>query len=201
MSWFLLFVTNSVVVLIAVLFLVRRIERRIQPTAILEQIRAEIDELMVEFNQTTERNVVLIEERILRLSKLLEEADRRASVLRRDIDVHQGPVRAYGRPKAPSSQMSGGGDTPTRRTPESEIASAAPTNVAPAAASGAASAAPAGGAASKGTAPGPGGAAGDKRAQILDLYEKGIASNIIAARVGTTVGEVELIVSLTQRKR
>lgn len=193
MSSFLLFVINSVVVLIAVLFLVRRIERRIQPTVILEQIRAEIDELMVEFNQTTERNVVLIEERILRLNKLLEEADRRASVLRRDIDAHQGPVRVYARPTvpkptAPESPARAVEDTPTRSTGEPEPAAEASTD---SPAVGASAAVPLN----------PAAAVGDKRARIVDLHEKGIAANIIAARVGSTVGEVELIVSLTQRKR
>ena len=188
MSWFLLFVINSVVVLIAVLFLVRRIERRIQPTVILEQIRAEIDELMVEFNQTTERNVVLIEERILRLNKLLEEADRRANVLRRDIDAHQGPVRAYAKPMTVSPPTPAISDTPDRGTAEPEPAVGASTD---SPAVGVPAAPPSN----------PATAAGDKRARIVDLHEKGIAPNIIAARVGSTVGEVELIVSLTQRNQ
>lgn len=198
MSWFLLFVMNSVVVLIAVLFLVRRIERRIQPTVILEQIRSEIDELMVEFNQTTERNVVLIEERILRMNKLLEEADRRATVLRRDIDAHQGPVRAYASPMVPKPiapsptsakpPIRAVDNLPTRSTGEPETPAGATTDTPVVDASAAVPSKPAV-------------AAGDKRARIVDLYEKGIAPNIIAARVGSTVGEVELIVSLTQRER
>jgi hypothetical protein len=36
--------------------------------------------------------------------------------------------------------------------------------------------------------------------QILSLHRKGIAPNIIANRVGSTVGEIELIISLHDRK-
>jgi uncharacterized protein YoxC len=38
------------------------------------------------------------------------------------------------------------------------------------------------------------------REQVGELHDKGIAPDLIAKRVGTTVGEVELIISLRERK-
>jgi hypothetical protein len=38
------------------------------------------------------------------------------------------------------------------------------------------------------------------RDQVGELHDKGIAPDLIAKRVGTTVGEVELIISLRERK-
>lgn len=42
-----------------------------------------MDALVVEMNHTTERNIALIEERIVRLNKLLKDADNRIVVLQR----------------------------------------------------------------------------------------------------------------------
>ncbi|MCX7786227.1 MAG: hypothetical protein N2442_00860 [Spirochaetes bacterium] len=38
------------------------------------------------------------------------------------------------------------------------------------------------------------------KAEVLDLYNKGISPALIAAKLGTTIGEVELIISLQDRK-
>ncbi len=38
------------------------------------------------------------------------------------------------------------------------------------------------------------------REEVLDLYNKGISPSIIATKLGTTVGEIELIISLQDRK-
>ncbi len=148
----------------AVALLIRRIERRIEPTAVLNQIRGEVDELIVEFNQTTERNIGLLEERIVRLNRLIESADRRVAVLRRELDAHESGTRVY----SDIVQQAA-----VQRRQEHEQQQADKQNE---------------------------GGSEDRRAQIIDLYEKGIAPNIIAARVGTTVGEVELIVSMRRRK-
>lgn len=38
------------------------------------------------------------------------------------------------------------------------------------------------------------------KVDVLELYNKGISPSLIAARLGTTIGEVELIISLQDRK-
>ncbi|TVR32213.1 MAG: hypothetical protein EA404_08055 [Spirochaetaceae bacterium] len=163
MSWFSVLLISLLVTAAAVVLLIRRIERRIEPTAVLNQIRGEVDELIVEFNQTTERNIGLLEERIVRLNRLIETADRRVAVLRRELDAHESGTRVY-------SDIVQQAAVQRRQEHEQQ---ADKQNE---------------------------GGSEDRRAQIMDLYEKGIAPNIIAARVGTTVGEVELIVSMRRRK-
>ncbi len=164
MSWFSVLLVSLLVTAAAVALLIRRIERRIEPSAVLNQIRGEVDELIVEFNQTTERNIGLLEERIVRLNRLIESADRRVAVLRRELDAHESGTRVY------SDMVQ---QAAVQRRQEHEQQQADKQNE---------------------------GGSEDRRAQIIDLYEKGIAPNIIAARVGTTVGEVELIVSMRRRK-
>jgi DNA-binding NarL/FixJ family response regulator len=46
----------------------------------------------------------------------------------------------------------------------------------------------------------PVGSRAERRKEIIELHRKGIAANIIANRMGSTVGEVELIISLADRK-
>ena len=166
MSWFSVLLVNLLVIGTVAFLMVRRIERRIEPAAVLDQIRREVDELIVEFNQTTERNIGLIEERIVRLNRLIETADRRVTVLRRELDAHETGARVY----SDIVQQA----TVQRRSQQEHAEQPG----------------------EQGGDPG----ADDRRLQIIDLHEKGIAPNIIAARVGTTVGEVELIVSLKKRK-
>lgn len=167
MTWFSVLLVNILFTGVALLYLARRIEKRIEPTAVLNEIRAEVDELIVEFNQTTERNIGLLEERIVRLNRIIETADRRLTVLKRETESHDAGVRVYSDIVQQAAVQ--------RREEKAAAESAA----------------------------GPGSeadSAEDRRRQVIDLYEKGIAPNIIAARVGTTVGEVELIVSLRKRK-
>ncbi len=58
-------------------------EKAVTSSSLVEKIRKEIDELVVELNHTTDRNIELIEERIGRLNKLLKDADNRIVALDR----------------------------------------------------------------------------------------------------------------------
>lgn len=155
---------------VALLYLARRIERRIEPSAVLNEIRAEVDELIVEFNQTTERNIALLEERILRLNRIIETADRRITVLKRETESHDAGARVYS-DIVQQAAIQRRQEREEKASEEDSVAGQSETE-----------------------------STEDRRRRIIDLYEKGIAPNIIAARVGTTVGEVELIVSLRKRK-
>ncbi|MDR3312652.1 MAG: hypothetical protein LBS64_05935 [Spirochaetaceae bacterium] len=58
-------------------FFFARFSRRFSPEAMLQDLREEVDKLILENNRTTDRNVTLIEARIRELQALIEEADRR----------------------------------------------------------------------------------------------------------------------------
>ncbi|MFO7782108.1 MAG: hypothetical protein R6W94_10830 [Spirochaetia bacterium] len=170
------------------LLLVRRIDRKLEPGRVVDNIRSEIDGIIVELNQTTDRNIGLVEDRVNRLNALLEQADRRLAVLKREIESRSGSTERYNdilrrAPRAqsdaaPRTQGSASRENGQPESPDRE--GTQHPHAAPA------------GQASEGRAA--------RKKQIVELHRKGIASNIIANRTGTTVGEVELIISLADRK-
>jgi hypothetical protein len=204
MSAILVVVLNVGLAAVIYLLLVRRIDRRLEPGRVVDAIRSEIDGIIVELNQTTDRNIGLIEDRVTRLNALLEQADRRLAVLKREIESRSSSTERYNdivkrapRPETPAT-VSSGSETPGSETPGSETPGretpgrgtpAGPTS--------------GGGAAGTGSVQGgerPVGSRAERRKEIIELHRKGIAANIIANRMGSTVGEVELIISLADRK-
>ncbi len=173
-----LFVVLAVVVagLAAVYLVLRsRIDRsvaRLDPAA---EIRDELASVMVEMNRTTDRNVALLEDRIAQLTQLLADADRKILLLRREGEKHEASRRVYSHLARP----------------------AAARGVERAAADGAASP-------TEGSAPPPPPARPapepSLEARVLMLEREGLAPAAIANRVGSTVGEVELIISLARRR-
>ena len=77
------------------LLLARRIRKLVDPQAVVAQIRREIEELIVELDHTTERNISLMEDKIASLSGVLEKAEKRISILRREAAALAQSERAY----------------------------------------------------------------------------------------------------------
>lgn len=143
---------NGVILSLMYLYFRKKLERAATSSALIETIRRETDELIVELNQTTERNIQLVEERIGRLNKLLKDADNRIVVLERQSE--RAAVKdTYEDLKVP------------RRTPQT-VSTAEPT----------------------------------VRERILQLAAQGFGNAVIAGKVGLTLGEVDLIVSLETSK-
>jgi DNA-binding NarL/FixJ family response regulator len=178
MNSILVVVMNVGLAAVVYLLLVRRIDRKLEPGRVLDNIRSEIDGIIVELNQTTDRNIGLLEDRVNRLNGLLEQADRRLAVLKREIESRSGSTERY--------------NDIVRRAPRTQQPHAAPAAEKTAASDGEKTGDPPANEASEGRA--------TRKKQIVELHRKGIASNIIANRTGTTVGEVELIISLADRK-
>src|SRR6056297_964185 len=68
------------------ILLVRKMHKERSSTAITEQVRAEIDRMIVDLNQTADRNIGLIEQRIQSLGELIKEADHRMTLLQKQTD-------------------------------------------------------------------------------------------------------------------
>ncbi|MFO8064290.1 MAG: hypothetical protein ACQETQ_04350 [Spirochaetota bacterium] len=199
MSLFFAAVLNVGFAAVIYLLLIRRIDRKLEPGRIVEQVRSEIEGIIVELNQTTDRNIGLIEDRVNRLNSVLEQADKRLSVLKREVQSHTAGTERYndiikrsGRPTTVSRERPGGGEP---AGPEN----AGPGTAGTRGASKAASEAAGDSTTDRGEAPKTDSRAA-RRKEIVELHRKGIASNIIANRTGTTIGEVELIISLNDRK-
>lgn len=138
------------------LYLNGKIERRLQIHQIVARARKELEGILVELNQATERNVALVEDRIQQLKKSLEAVDKRLAVLHREMEK-KFPATYH---TVLQKQEVSSPQTDSKEEKPREFS----------------------------------------KAEILDLYNKGISPSLIAARLGTTVGEVELIISLHDRQ-
>jgi hypothetical protein len=136
----------------------RRMDRESSPES---RIREEVNGLMVELNQTTDRNIALIEDRIAGLTDLLSKADKKIGLLRRESEKHDMGAKVYGR--VAQARV-------PERTEETRSADQAPEGKV------------------------------DVRERIVALHRAGFSASLIAARVGAPRGEVELILSLENRK-
>ena len=77
------------------LILKSRLNALVDPKTVLDSIRDEVDRIIVELNSTTDRNVTLLEDKVQTLSGLLEQADKKIGILRREIEKHEMSARVY----------------------------------------------------------------------------------------------------------
>ena len=188
----------------AVVFLVyRSLRKRIDASSaaadLLDQIRAEIGQIMTELNQVTDRNIGLVEGKIAELSRTLEEADKKIVLLSREgeklsvgkrysqlkprVSVLPGALsrgdEAMGAPEAPASEPEGeptrGKDEETPGRIEGQVGNEAGI---------------------QGETPRSAGT----REEVVAMHRQGIDRRLIAKKLHKTMGEIDLIISLEERK-
>jgi hypothetical protein len=155
-----------------------RLRREASAAAQSQELREEVGRLVVELNQTTDRNIALVEDAIARLNELLARADKKIGLLRRETDKHDGGMQMYS------------------RLAEVRAVPAAAPLPGPAAAAASRPDVPA---ARAGVPPAAGPGAAEARTEVVRLARLGFAPALIAGRVGLPLGEVELIVALERR--
>ena len=169
---------NLVIVSVAAWLLTRRMDRRLRPARMLDEIRGEVQSLVVELNNTTDRNVTLLEDRVAALKALLDNADKRIVSMKREIEraergsqtyndiVARARKEAAGAASEVSVQPSGGsragGYGVQDGRSEAQEAETQPLNE-----------------------------------RVIEMHADGISPERIAAKNQVTVGEVELIISLS----
>lgn len=225
--WYTILITLAVDVggLLLIYGLLRdRVRRATSAHAQIAEIREEVSRLLVELNQTTDRNILLLEDRVGHLNDLLAAADKKLGILQREIERHDVGARIYGRIARPAampgtrmdaaiSAAGAGTEAPAAtRAPEPltplavELSPAAPQRVA-AAPRERPPALP-----RTGARPGPAAESaperddeprkrGDVQQRVLMLHRSGFSAALIAGRVGAPVGEVELIIALEERRQ
>lgn len=146
------------------LLLKRKLARALNAAAILGEVREEVNRILVELNQTTNRNITLIEDRIRSLNELLGKTDKRIALLQREAEKQELAARLY-------SEL--GARRPAQ--PEEPPAPASPPEEE-----------------QEGV---------DRNAEVVRLARSGLSPALIGRRMGITLGEVELIISLAQRGR
>lgn len=135
---------------IVYLILKARLNKSVDPKAILESIREEVDRIIVELNSTTDRNITLLEDKVQSLTTLLEQADKKIGILRREIEKHELSVKVY-------SELAGSGKGMQKADEQ------------------------------------------DRQSQVLNLHRQGISPSAIAKRLGITLAEIELIITLASQ--
>lgn len=193
------------------LLLQARLRRALELETFVEGVRREVRGLEIELNEAADRSVSLVEDRLESLRTLLEDADRRILVHRRELGNRKAEAEIYDRlgrrsPEAASS--------PARRTPASLPVSA--------------EALPEAGGEDRGEDPfeaaDRGGADPIRldlarrlpeatrsresvipprplRERALELHDRGFSPDLIATRLGATVAEIELLVSIEEGRR
>ena len=220
--------------LVLLWFLLRaRIRRFLEIDNLLSGVRDEARALVMELNETADRNVSLVEDRIVALRSLLDEVDRRMGVARRELESRETEREVFERlrrrrpilPEAGSERppislvvpQDEGGASPRGAPPPPAEIDAAPGDRAarghspgdvpiPLSLRGARrpEAVPVEPVPRRipevGLSPDPIAPARSQREEAMDLYRKGFSADIIAARLGATVAEIELIVEMEERR-
>ncbi len=198
-----------------------RVRRATSAAAQIAELRDEVSRLVVELNQTTERNIGLMEDRIGSLNELLAAADRKIGLLHREMEKHDVGAQVYsrltgGRGSAGGAQGSGsaaqgsgtaaqGGQRaqPVPRgvrqpvagkgTPVPPLSVELSDRASPSAAARGSS----GDDANAGEGPE---TRADLHQRVVMLSQSGFSAALIAGRVGIPLGEVELIIALERQR-
>lgn len=211
------------ILIAAVLYLVlnRKIDRRMSPDEMLDQIQRDVEEIITELNQTTDRNIGLIEDRVESLRSILENVDKRIGLLRRESEKQEASTALYNDilRRARTSNATGSAIANSAGGTVSDTAAGSADGAA--AGSGFGTATPASrqkkrtkrdgvdpaNMSEEDVAPDPrddrDSAATEAESgrksmfdRVMQLHRQGFTSEMIAGRLGATLGEVELILSL-----
>ncbi|ADN01884.1 hypothetical protein [Spirochaeta thermophila] len=175
----------------------RKIEQKVETLEFMNRVRRELEEILASCNETTDRNVSILEHRVSGLRKLVDRADKRIQVLqdllRRSEDLAPRAVPESGeagepadRTTPPETERSSGevgapGTTRSPDTPEEPVVQGdipSPREPNPVREI----------QGQKGLSP--------LSETVLSLYRNGHPPERIARELGLTVGEVDLIISL-----
>lgn len=176
MSWPVLASTACVVFcLLAFIYFRSYIKRRTGDEATIKQIRDEINSLVVYINETTDKDMTLLEDKEKSLRALIEEVDKRLKVYARELERRENSDHALAAlaPRAVHETYSdlSPGLAPREREPRFVQAG---QQIAP--------------------EPKPIGE------QIRELARSGFSAPVIASRLGISISEVDLAVALLERK-
>ena len=144
------------IIIFALINMFRKI-KKLQKSNVIVELQSEVNELILELNQTTDRNINILEEKISDLTGLLNDVDKRIKILKTESERNKPEPFVY-------NQLGRIQDNRSLADSSIKIPEAV-TN---------------------------------KKDRIIELHNNGFTTAVIASRVGSTVGEVELIISLIE---
>jgi len=200
---------NLVALTIMFFYIKGKVRKTLEFDGLVDKLRAEVGELVRDLNQTTDRNITLFEDAIQALKEASTEADRKAVVLKRETERRSTESAVYDRLGHMRRGSITGADAGGKRMPLQAFESLPVQE----------SASPE---LQVQTTDSPAGVSAEKYSQtaipfvsfssspirpkqpvkdeVLGLNRRGISSDFIAAKLGITVAEVELIISLEEQK-
>ncbi|MFZ4615938.1 MAG: hypothetical protein ACOYM2_07060 [Rectinemataceae bacterium] len=232
MGEYLILVAIDIAGLMVIWFVLKaRVRKSLELDGLLAEARKEVRLLNLELNETTERNISLIEDRLSGLREAMAEADRRLGLLKREAGKRQAETEVYSRlgRRAAIVQADVTGlpsdldsQTGTLSAGQPAVRSA---RTMPDFHSNSDPADSVGGYAGESVQLPPGGAVParamatepeppvqvpprhpepdppSRRERVLGLHRNGFSADIIASKVGATIAEVELLISLDEGRR
>ncbi len=96
---------NFLALIAIFLFFKKRIDKSLRSNEIISTLQEEIEQLVIELNQTATRNIEIIEERINRLKEIVSQADKHIRVLNKELEVHEKTQETYANLKPKSVTM------------------------------------------------------------------------------------------------
>ena len=163
-----IFILISIVLFIIIIVSIVNITKKInklQKSNVIMELESEVNDLVLELNQTADRNINILEEKIKTLTGVLHDADTRIKILGTTSEKIKSETVTYNQ----LGQIDGNqkfADTTLKSEKKSQPQKqAVETN---------------------------------KKDRIIELHNNGFTSPVIATRIGLTVGEVELIISLDE---
>ena len=137
-------------------FINRKISRILDSEKILSKINEEINGFILELNQTTERNILLIEDKIEILSTLIKKSDNAILLLDKKLYSKEVEPMDYSH-LAPKHHFPISGSEGN----ESNL---------------------------------------DANNEIIELFQQGFSADIIASKMGKSIGEIELVIAVKSPK-
>ncbi len=153
-----------------------RVDRVVSGEEWIRKIRDEVDELVLEMNQTAERNVALLENRVTVLKELLDQADSKLQIMQKESEKSDLSRQVYSHLKKNAVTRPHHSDK-EEKEPELFDEIALPVRE------------------KKDDSP-----SSDNRPlrqKVMELYEQGFGAEIISQRLGASISEVDLIINLT----
>jgi hypothetical protein len=170
------------------------LKRRTGQERILAEFRGEVNEILAEIDEKTDRDALLVEERIKRLRGILEDVDKRIALYVRELDRRGREDQAYAQLGAKRLRGLPAGEPSV--SPALPPAEAPPEERFPAGKAEEPAEGPRFTRASREIPPRP----RPLQEQAVELARAGLSSKLIASRLEVSESEVELAIALAGRK-
>jgi len=163
-TFILIFIILFIVIIVSLVNIFRKISK-LQKSNVMMELESEVNDLVLELNQTADRNINILEEKIKTLTGILHDADKRIKIIGTESKKMKSETLIYNQ----LGKINGFPDSENnvliqekKSQPQKQMVE---TN---------------------------------KKDRIIELHNNGFTSPVIASRIGLTVGEVELIISLDE---